>query len=136
MHRCASWRGFIRQMTNNSTTQDGLNKALDAVAPVRDKSVLYLRCDSFPLMYNFITDWRDTKVCAADFGFGKPHAFRHDMNFVTPGLMLVYPPRTDDSASDKGPEFCFGFEQELLQGLIQDAEWCKYFEFRGVDSKD
>lgn len=34
---------YIRQMTNN-TTQESLDQALEAVAAVRDKSALYLRC--------------------------------------------------------------------------------------------
>lgn len=36
---------YIRQMTNG-TTQEGLDKALEAVAPVRNKSALHLRCKS------------------------------------------------------------------------------------------
>lgn len=87
-------------------------------------------------MYNFTTDWRETNISAADFGFAKPAAFRHIMNFVTPGLMIVYPPRTDDPNSEEGPEFCFGFENELRDDLLNDPEWCKYFEFRGIDSEE
>ncbi|KAK2603174.1 hypothetical protein N8I77_009652 [Diaporthe amygdali] len=126
---------FVRQMTN-STTQESLDKTLDAIAPVRDKSVLYLRCDSFAPMYNFTTDWRDSNIAGADFGFAKPYAFRHPMDFVTPGLQIVYPPLSNDPGSDEGPELCVGFEKELTKDLIEDAEWSKYFEFRGIDAED
>lgn len=126
---------FIRQMTDG-TTQENLDKALDAVAPVRDKSVLYLRCDSFAPMYNFTSDWRDANIAGADFGFAKPYAFRHPMDFVTPGLQIVYPPRGDEPESDEGPELCFGFEKELTQALIEDPEWSRYLEFRGVDAEE
>ncbi|KAG6356348.1 hypothetical protein INS49_015736 [Diaporthe citri] len=126
---------FIRQLTN-STTQGSLDRTLDAVAPVRDKSSLFLRCDSFEPMYSFTTDWRDTNVAGADFGFAKPYAFRFPMNYVTPGLQIVYPPRSDDPGSDEGPELCIGFEKELTQELLEDPEWSKYFEFRGIDAEE
>lgn len=126
---------FIRQLTT-STTQESLDKTLDAVAPVRDKSTLFLRCDSFAPMYSFTTDWRDANVAGADFGFAKPYAFRFPMNYVTPGLQIIYPPRSDDPASDEGPELCIGFEKELTKELLEDAEWSKYFEFRGIDAEE
>lgn len=125
---------FIRQLTT-STTQKSLDKTLDAVAPVRDKSTLFLRCDSFAPMYSFTTDWRDANVAGAYFGFSKPYAFRFPMNYVTPGLQIVYPPRSDDTASDEGPELCIGSEMELTQELLEDAEWSKYFVFRGIDAE-
>lgn len=126
---------FVRQMTD-ATTQESLDKILDAVAPVRDKSTLYLRCDSFAPMYNFTTDWRDADIAGANFGFAKPHAFRLPMDHVTPGLQVVYPPRSNDPGSDEGPEFLIGFEKELTQGLLEDPEWSKYFEFRGIDAEE
>lgn len=126
---------FIRQMTDG-TTQESLDAILDAVAPVRDKTALYLRCDSFAPMYNFTTDWRDTNVAGADFGFARPCAFRLPMNYVTPGLQIVYPPRSNDPGSDEGPELLIGFEKELTQDLLEDPEWSKYFEFRGIDAEE
>ena len=124
---------FIRQMTD-STTQESLKKMLEDIAPVRDKSGHYLRCDSFPPMYNFTTDWRDTDIAGADFGFAKPYAFRLPMDHVTPGLQMVYPPRNSAHGSDERPELLVGFEKELTQDLLEDPEWCKYFEFRGIDA--
>lgn len=126
---------FVRQMTN-SNTQASLDAALEAVAPVRDKSSLFLRCDAYPPMYSFTTDWRDTDVAGADFGFAKPYAFRFPMDYVTPGLQIIYPPRSDDPASDEGPELCIGFEKELTRELLEDPEWSRYFEFRGIDAED
>lgn len=122
---------FIRQMTN-STTQENLDKALTAASLVKDKGALNLRCDSFPPMYNFTTDWRDVDAAGADFGFAKPRAFRHPLNFVTPGMKVIFPPRSDD----EGPEFLLGIEKELVQKLVEDEEWSSYFEFRGIDSED
>lgn len=126
---------FIQHFTI-SITQESLVKTIEDAAPVRDKSGLVMSCDSFPPMCDSITDWRGADICSADFGFAQPCAFRHPMDFVTPVLMIVYPPRTDDAASDDGPEFIIGIEKELLKGLRDDVEWCKYFEFRGVDWKE
>ncbi|KAL3476585.1 hypothetical protein BJX99DRAFT_227665 [Aspergillus californicus] len=128
---------YIRQLTN-STTEENLDIALSAIAPIRDKTALFLRTDSFPPMSNITTDWRDTRPCDADFGFGKPHAFRFPFDTVTAGLTVVYPVRTNNppAGEDEGNEFSIGFERELARQLIQDPEWNQYFEYRGVDAEE
>ncbi|KAI0386950.1 hypothetical protein F5Y04DRAFT_74076 [Hypomontagnella monticulosa] len=127
----------IRQLTDG-VTQENLDIALSAFAPVRDKSTLFLRTDGFPPLSNVTTCWRDSRVCEADFGFAKPFAFRVPFNTVTAGLTIVYPPRTNGapSGADEGNEFAIGFEKEIAQDLINDPEWNKYFEFRGVDAEE
>jgi hypothetical protein len=52
--------------------------------------------------------------------------------------MSVYPVRTNNAPAgeDEGNEFCIGFEKELTSALIEDPEWARYFEFRGVDSDE
>ncbi|SPO06748.1 related to Tri201 - trichothecene 3-O-acetyltransferase [Cephalotrichum gorgonifer] len=124
---------YIRQLTNG-VTQEGLSAALTAIAPIRDKTSLFLRTDSFPPMSNFTTDWRDARPCDADFGFGQPHAFRFPFDTVTPGLAVVYPARAGGSP-DEGVEFSVAFETELIEGLVGDPEWSRFFEFRGVDAE-
>lgn len=128
---------YIRQLTNG-VTEENLDIALSAIAPIRDKTALFLRTDSFPPMSNITTDWRDTRPGEADFGFGKPHAFRFPFDTVTPGLAVVYPVRTNNppAGEDEGHEFSIGFERELAAGLIEDPEWNRYFEYRGVDAEE
>ncbi|KAF4470314.1 acyl transferase [Fusarium albosuccineum] len=128
---------YIRQLTN-SVTQESLDTALSGIAAVRDKTTLFLRTDSFPPMSNFTTEWRDTRPCEADFGFAKPHAFRFPFDTVTPGLTVVHPVRTNDAPAgeDEGNEFSIGFEKEIADDLLQDPEWTKYFEFRGIDAEE
>lgn len=111
---------------------------LATVAPVRDKTALFLRIDSFPPMTNFMTDWRDARPCEADFGFARPHAFRFPLDVITAGLTIVYPVRSNGAPAgdDEGNEFYISVEKELVNDLIEDPEWNKYFEFRGVDSED
>lgn len=89
-------------------------------------------------MSNFTTEWRDTRPCDADFGFAKPYAFRFPFDTVTAGLTVVYPVRTNGAPAgdNEGNEFSIGFEKELTEGLINDPEWNKYFEFRGVDAEE
>ncbi|KAK3685294.1 hypothetical protein B0T22DRAFT_517314 [Podospora appendiculata] len=119
-----------------------LSRAFDAllssIAPVRDKTTLYLRLDSFSPMTNFVTDWRDSKPCEADFGFAKPHAFRHPFDTVSSGLIIIYPVRTNrhPAGDDEGHEFIIGLEEEVARSLVGDPEWNQYFEFRGVDSEE
>lgn len=127
---------YIRQLTNG-INQDTIASALVAMAPIRDKTGLFLRIDSFPPMTNFTTEWRDAKPCEADFGFATPHAFRFPFDTVTAGLTVVLPVRKGGPAGDdEGNEFSIGFEKELAQGLIEDPEWNQFFEFRGVDAEE
>ncbi|KAI0847425.1 transferase family-domain-containing protein [Daldinia vernicosa] len=128
---------YIRQLTN-SITQDSLDVMLTTIAPIRDKTSLFYRVDSLPPMSNFTSDWRRTNVPDADFGFAKPHVFRFPFDTVTAGLSIVQPVRTVDppSGEDEGNEFLVSFEKEISKDLIEDPEWNKYFEFRGVEYQE
>lgn len=119
---------YIRMLTD-STTEESLHKALEAVARVRDKTSLSLRINSLPPMTITTTDWRDTRIWEADFGFGQPKAYRHLFDTVTEGLIIVYPPRN----SDEGCEVVVACENELIQQVIEDPEMQEYFEFRGFE---
>ncbi|KAE9582304.1 Acyltransferase easC [Colletotrichum fructicola] len=126
---------YIRQMTNG-VTEDLLEGALQMLAPIRNKADLSVRVNSFPPMTVAMTDWRDADVCSADFGFGKPSAFRHLLDTMAEGLVIVYPPHRGPAGEDEGIELQFAFEKELVQQLVNDPEWKKYFEFRGVDAEE
>jgi hypothetical protein len=126
---------YIRQLTN-SITQEGLDKTLDMVATVRDKTSLNLRIDSLPPMSVLFTDHRDACMASTDFGFAKAITYRHLTDRITEGVIIVYPPRSSDPESDEGPEFSFFYEKRLAQTLIEDPEFNKYFEYRGVDAED
>ncbi|RYP50576.1 hypothetical protein DL769_010933 [Monosporascus sp. CRB-8-3] len=126
---------YTRQMTNG-VTADILAGALQMLAPIRNKPALSIRVNSFPPMTLVITDWRDADVCTADFGFAMPTAFRHLFDMVTEGLAIVYPPRKGPAGDDEGIELQVAFEKELVQQLVNDPEWKKYFEFRGVDAEE
>ncbi|KAI0470581.1 hypothetical protein GGR56DRAFT_659519 [Xylariaceae sp. FL0804] len=128
---------YNRQLTK-SATPEAMEGMLGQIAAVRDKTALFLRMDSFPPMSNITTDWRDCVPCDADFGFAKPIAFRHPFPVVTPGYIIIFPPRTNGgpAGADEGNEFLIGFEKEITKDLVEDPEWNKYFEFRGVDVEE
>ncbi|KAK3314581.1 transferase family-domain-containing protein [Apodospora peruviana] len=129
---------YVRQLTNG-VTQEALDAVLSAIAPIRDKTSLFIRVDSFPPLSNGITDWRQTRPYEADFGFGRPYAFRFPFETVTAGLTVIYPERTNGAppaGDDEGNEFCIAFEKEIARDLVEDPEWNRYFEFRGVDSEE
>ncbi|KAL6878974.1 transferase family domain-containing protein [Trichoderma novae-zelandiae] len=126
---------YIRGLTN-SITQESLDKTLEMVATIKDKTTLNIRIDSLPPMSVLFTDHRDAITASTDFGFGKPITYRHLTDRVTEGVIIVYPPRSSDPASDEGPEFSFFYEKRLAQDLIDDEEFGKYFEYRGVDAED
>ncbi|KAL7915133.1 transferase family domain-containing protein [Trichoderma velutinum] len=126
---------YVRQMTA-SVTQEALDKTLDMVATVRDKTSLNIRIDSLPPMSILQTDHRDASMASTDFGFAKAITYRHLTDRITEGVIIVYPPRSSDPESDEGPEMSFFYEKRLAQTLIEDPEWNKYFEFRGVDAED
>ncbi|KAB5513433.1 transferase family-domain-containing protein [Coniochaeta sp. 2T2.1] len=126
---------YVRRMTD-SVTGEMLGGALAMVAPVRNKKDLSVRVNSFPLLSMVVTDWRDADVCGADFGFGRPVAFRHLFDTVTEGPVIVYPPRAGPAGEDEGVELQVTFEKELVPQLVEDPEWSRFFEFRGVDAEE
>ncbi|KAK3682981.1 transferase [Podospora appendiculata] len=129
----------IRSVTCTAT-QSRLATLLQTVAPIRDKSAIALGLNSAsaPLSL-FTTDWRETAICEADFGFGRPRAFRHLFDVVTEGLVIVYPPRrepessSDDGEDDAGCEFVISVEKEIIPRLVEDDEMKQFFEYRGVE---
>ncbi|KAJ5712077.1 Transferase [Penicillium malachiteum] len=126
---------YIRQLTN-SVTQEALDQALGMVATVRDQTALNIRIDAHPPMSLLQTDHRDANIPAADFGFAKAFTYRHLIDKLTQGVMIIYPSRDPSPESDEGPEFSISYETSLKQALIDDPEWRKYFEYRGVDAVD
>ncbi|KXH66024.1 hypothetical protein CSAL01_12292 [Colletotrichum salicis] len=86
-------------------------------------------------MSTIVLDHRDANVPSADFGFGKPATYRYLMGRISEGGVLVYPPRDPSPESDEGPEIAIMYEKELAQTLIEDPEWNKFFEYRGVDAE-
>ncbi|KAI9373558.1 transferase [Aspergillus egyptiacus] len=126
---------YIRAMTNGAT-EEGLHKMLDMVASVRDKTTLNVRIDAQPPMSLLQTDHRDAKITEANFGFASPVAYRHLLDCVTNGVIVIYPPRANEANPDEGCEFAIFYEKDLAQTLIDDEEWNKYFEYRGIDAID
>ncbi|KAI5859536.1 acyltransferase [Durotheca rogersii] len=125
---------YIRGLTNG-VTDAVLAATLAAVAPIRDKSSLFIRVDSFPPLSVLMTDWRDAKVVEDDFGFGQPVAFRHLFaGKIDEGLVIIYPPRRTGNP-DEGFEFMIPFEKEIADNLIKDPEFGEFFEFRGYETK-
>ncbi|KAJ6053412.1 uncharacterized protein N7446_009424 [Penicillium canescens] len=98
--------------------------ALSSTAPI----------DAYPSMSILQTDHRDADITSADFGFGTPTTYRHLLDCMTQGVLIIYPPRDKAPESDEGPEFSITYEKSLKQALIDDVEWNRYFEYRGVDA--
>ncbi|KAJ4300621.1 hypothetical protein N0V88_003305 [Collariella sp. IMI 366227] len=123
----------IRSMTA-SMTQPAFDQALAMLAPIRDKTCLFTRINSFPPLSVATTDWREAAVCGVDFGFGAPCAYRHLFDAVTEGLVLIYPPRKGDG-DDEGCEFVITMENEIVDAVQNDPDMKRYFEFRGYEVK-
>lgn len=126
---------YIRRLTN-STTQEALDQTLDVVATVRNRTALNIRIDSHPPLSILQTDHRDANISIADFGFATPVTYRHLIDRLTQGVIIIYPSRDPSHGSDEGPEFSIAYETDLKQALIEDPEWCRFFEYRGVDAID
>lgn len=122
---------FIRQLTDG-VNQEDLDKRLEMVAAIRDKTNLFLRTDTFSPMSVMMTDWRSTNIAAADFGLARPTTFRHVSDNYTRCIVQVLPPRAAAPDSDEGCEFVVTYEKDLAKTLIGDPEWNKYFEYRGL----
>jgi hypothetical protein len=126
---------YIRRLTD-SVTQENLDETLEMVATVRDKTSLNIRIDAQPPLSILQTDHRDANITVADFGFAKPVTYRHLLDRITEGVIIIYPPRDTSPESDEGCEFAIFYEKRLAQDLIDDIEWSQYFKYRGVDAED
>ncbi|KXH30347.1 hypothetical protein CSAL01_11129 [Colletotrichum salicis] len=125
--------GYIRALTE-SCDELHLERLIDFIAPIRDKRTISLRVDAHPPMSMFVTDHRPADVSNFDFGFAKPLTHRHVWgDLVTAGVVLIYPPVRSATNSDEGYMFTITMEKGLVPKLMDDPEWAKYFEYRGVD---
>ncbi|RFU29700.1 hypothetical protein B7463_g6646, partial [Scytalidium lignicola] len=126
---------YTRQLTD-SVTADLVAAMLQEHAHVRNKHDLSINLASFPPMSILVSDWRIAHLCKFDFGFGELSGWRHLFGGVPPCQVLVYAPHKGPAGNDEGIELQITFETELAPQLINDPEWSKYFEFRGVDASD
>ncbi|KAL1841187.1 hypothetical protein VTJ49DRAFT_7356 [Mycothermus thermophilus] len=119
----------IRTMTNG-VDQETVLQFLAMTAPVRDKTRLFTRVNSFPPLSFLMTDWRDADLYHTDFGFGRPCAFRHffgtSKSMKGISLIVVYPPRTSDNP-DEGFEFLVAVENDILDAFLVDPDLTSYF---------
>ncbi|KAL5884461.1 hypothetical protein ACKVWC_003428 [Pyricularia oryzae] len=123
---------YIRALTNGCDNEH-INKLLAEVAPVRDKSTISLRLDSYPPMSMFVTDHRPADVSDFDFGFGKPITYRHLFGgFSTEGAVIIYPP-VRSTNPDEGCVFSVTMEKELVGKMRAMPEFSSFFEYRGID---
>lgn len=126
---------YTRQLAD-SVTADLVAAILQEHAHVRNKPELSINLGSFPPMSILVSDWRVANLCEFDFGFGDLSGWRHLFGGVPPCQILVYAPHKGPAGDDEGIELQITFETELAPQLINDFEWSKYFEFRGVDASD
>lgn len=124
---------YTRQVTE-SVNLDMLTAVLEKVASVRNKQDLSINVDSFQPMSLLTSDWRKADFCVLDFGFGKPTVHRHLFGGVPLSQVVVFPPRVGPAGDDEGIELQVTIETEIMSNMINDAEWSRYFEFRGVDA--
>lgn len=124
---------YTRQLTD-SVTPEMLSTTLQSHAHVRNKQDLSINVDAFPPMSILVSDWRYANVCTFDFGFAKPSALRHLFGGVPLCQVAVYAPRKGPAGDDEGMEVQFTVETELVGQLLEDQEWGRYFEYRGVDA--
>jgi hypothetical protein len=108
-----------------------LDTSLANVASITNKSDLSIRVDSFPPLALLWADWRAGNYCTFDFGFGTPEAYRHFFGGVPVCQAIVFPPRL--GGVDEGMEIMFSCEKEIARDVVNDGEWGKYMEYRGVD---
>ncbi|GAD98959.1 hypothetical protein NECHADRAFT_46286 [Paecilomyces variotii No. 5] len=127
---------YIRMITD-SVDSAFVYKTLDAIAPARQKnSLFYHLLKSYPPMTLKTTDWRAPNICDADFGLGKPAAFRHLFGkALSLTNIYIYPPRRASAANEEVFEFAVPVEKVAVDRFLEDAEVKEWFEFRGVEVK-
>jgi hypothetical protein len=124
---------YIRQITS-SVDERLLQGVLATMAPVKDKSTVYLRLDSLPPLSLAVTDWRRATMCDHDFGIGKPVAAKQIADTVNENMVMIYPQRRTQEESDQGLEVVVPFEKHAVDMLIEDPDMKKIFEFGGFEA--
>ncbi|KAH6620987.1 hypothetical protein B0J18DRAFT_398954 [Chaetomium sp. MPI-SDFR-AT-0129] len=136
---------YIRANTSVFGTPAVLDGMLDQVAAIRQKRRATANLHAMPALAVMVSDHRaagklfngvngrghggEGKV---DFGFGEVVAYRQLWGRVDIGIVIIYPPRKEN----EGYEVSIGYEKVLAKELVEDEEWSRWFEFRGVDWED
>ncbi|CAO2648460.1 Nn.00g077270.m01.CDS01 [Neocucurbitaria sp. VM-36] len=123
---------FIRAVTF-SVGQQTLDETMAKIGPIRDKATLDMPLDSLPPLSFTTTDWRNSKLCANDFGIGEPMAYRCLYKSVVENMIILYPPHKGRKGADEGIEVMLPFETHATDMLIKDRDMRKFFEFRGIE---
>ncbi|TLD24329.1 hypothetical protein PspLS_06420 [Pyricularia sp. CBS 133598] len=125
----------IRQITS-SATQPAVEAGLARLA-LREKASLARNIRQLPPLTSVVTDWRRASLESCDFGFGRPSAFRFLSRTASACMIIVFPPRSDGPlGEEEGPEIAVSVENELVEAILNDGEFTKYFEFRGYEARD
>lgn len=123
---------YIRALTN-SVTQEHVEALMGIIAPIRDKRSISLDLKSLAPLSIWVTSHREADPSGYDFGFGKPKTHRclwgGDLNN---GLVTVYPAVSTDRP-DEGVSVTICLEKDLVPKLLEDPEWSRFVEYRGVD---
>ncbi|KAK3297700.1 uncharacterized protein B0H64DRAFT_357742 [Chaetomium fimeti] len=140
LHRVAAW---VRAMTEAGGTWAVLEALHDQFRLLRDKTRAAADMYNLPALAVAVSDHRAAAAVigggregeGAEFGFGKPVAYRQLWGRVDVGLLILYPARAG-SGEDEGLEFTIGYEKVLAKELVEDEEFRRWFEYRGVDWED
>ncbi|KAH6850969.1 hypothetical protein B0I37DRAFT_414331 [Chaetomium sp. MPI-CAGE-AT-0009] len=127
--------GWVRAMTEAGGTRAVLEGLHDNFRMLRDRTSAAADMHSLPALTVAVSDHRGAAVLlgggwggeGADFGFGKPVAYRQLWGRVDVGLVIVYPARAGNLESgggeDEGLEFTIGYEKVLAKELVEDEEF-------------
>ncbi|EAQ86689.1 hypothetical protein CHGG_07942 [Chaetomium globosum CBS 148.51] len=142
LHRTAAW---VRDMTEAAGTRAVLQGLHDQFHVLRDRTRAAADLHDLPALAVAVSDHREAAALigdsggrdeegeGAEFGFGRPVAYRQLWGRVDVGLVIVYPARAGMLGEDEGLEFTIGYEKALAKELVEDEEFGKWFEYRGVD---
>lgn len=126
---------YVRQITD-SVTQKHVEGLLEYIAMLRDQQSVSFNLMSKPPMSFFVTDHRPADVSSCDFGFGFPLTHRFlTGDDISLNMTLVYPATRSckESDGDEGTIWSITMEKAVVPALLNDVEWSRYFEYRGID---
>ncbi|KAK4042299.1 hypothetical protein C8A01DRAFT_33648 [Parachaetomium inaequale] len=135
----------MRAMTEGTGTQAALDEMLELIRVVRDKVAAAPNLHRLAALAHIVTDHRPAGTVTgaffsgaeegADFGFGKVVAYRQLWGRANVGMVVIYAPRVE-GGEDEGYEVTIGYEKVLAKELLEDEEWGRWFEYRGLDWED
>ncbi|KAI1326926.1 hypothetical protein F5Y16DRAFT_399849 [Xylariaceae sp. FL0255] len=121
---------------SNATTEETLQQTISTVSSVEDKSNLYFRQETIPIMSMLMMDSHDVGMSVADSGFGRWGAMRQIADEVVKNLTVIHGGGRPTELARWAWKSLYRLKEHASQALVEHVNICRLYTFRGIDALD